>query len=258
MTYSIQAYKVGQNSLPASVAYQATMSQEWDIYTFYIFVLRDRDRTILINTGLADPPTDINTIWWRLGGERASAVVAEQERVPNVLAAAGVDPAKVDKLIITPLVSYATGNISMFPNAQICILRSGWSDYFTPRQRDYNDARRYVDIPRDQVIHLVTDAWPRVRLLADEDEIAPGIQCWKAGSHHRSSMAIKIATPRGTVIYSDSFFFYKNYEQRIPVGVCEDVFEAFATYDRVAREADVVLPGFDVEILERFPGGKIA
>lgn len=258
MTYSIQAYKVGQNSLPASIAYQATMSHEWDTYTFYIFVLRDDQRTILINTGLANPPTDIDSIWRRLGGERAIAVVAEHERVPNVLAAAGVDPAQVDKLIVTPLVSYATGNISLFPNAEICILRSGWIDYCAPRQRDYNDSRRYVDIPRDQLIHLVTDAWPRVRLLADEDEIAPGIQCWKAGSHHRSSMAVKIATLRGAVIYTDSFFFYKNYDQRIPVGVCEDVFEAFAVYDRVGREADVVLPGFDAQILERFPGGKIA
>jgi hypothetical protein len=95
-------------------------------------------------------------------------------------------------------------------------------------------------------------------LLEDEDTVLPGIKTFFAGVHHRSSMAVCIETSRGTAVYSDSFFKFRNVEENIPVGYVENLEEAFHTYERVRKQAKLVIPAFDPEIFERFPGGVVA
>src|SRR5262249_50681947 len=110
----------------------------------------------------------------------------------------------------------------------------------------------------DRVLtYLVTKAWPRVRLLEDEDQILPGIKVWFAGVHHRSTMAVSIQTARGIVIYSDCCFKYRNVEENIPPGYVENLEDAWSSSPRIRKEAAIVLPAFDPEIYHRYPGGRI-
>jgi hypothetical protein len=117
--------------------------------------------------------------------------------------------------------------------------------------------RRFADIPRDQLVHLVTDVWARVRLLEDEDVLAPGVTTWFAGVHHRSSLATCVSTNIGRVVYTDALFFFRSRELRLPIGIAENLFEHLELQSRLDREADLVLPGFDGAILERFPSRTI-
>jgi hypothetical protein len=105
---------------------------------------------------------------------------------------------------------------------------------------------------------LVTEWWPRVRLLDDEDELAPGIKTTRTGVHDRGSLAVSIPTGHGAVVYSDSAYHNANIEQRHPIGLAYDLDEAYAAYDMIARSADILLAGFDPGHMTRFPGGLVA
>lgn len=258
MPYSLRAIKVGQNRLPPAVGRYLAFEGEWDTYVFYTWLIEGQGHTIILNTGLPADLTAANAHWESYAGPRARARVEEEERPARALVRLGIDPAQVDTVIVTPIVGYATGNLTLFPRASLCFLRQGWEDYFSPPSRAYNDARRDFDLDPEQRRHLVTEGWPRVRLLEPEDEILPGIRTWFSGAHHRSSMAVEIDTQRGRAIYSDSFFFYHNIETGVPIGVVENVFEALETQERVKSRADIILPGFDGQILERYPGGIVA
>jgi glyoxylase-like metal-dependent hydrolase (beta-lactamase superfamily II) len=106
--------------------------------------------------------------------------------------------------------------------------------------------------------YLQFESPEKLRLLDDEDEILPGLRAWWAGVHHRSSMAYAVDTGKGTVVITDAVFKYGNVEHNHPLGIMESMDECFRTYDRLRREAAVVVPIYDPEVVERYPGGVIA
>ena len=69
---------------------------------------------------------------------------------------------------------------------------------------------------------------------------------------------MEIDTEKGTVIYTDAFFRYANIEENIPIGVCQNWEEAFRTYDRVRKRADIILPAIDPDVFKRHPKGVVA
>jgi glyoxylase-like metal-dependent hydrolase (beta-lactamase superfamily II) len=107
-------------------------------------------------------------------------------------------------------------------------------------------------------VHLVTDWWERVRLLEDEDELAPGLRAWHSGVHHRGSMVVEVDTSVGVVAISDSFFVYENIEAGRALGLNESFEEMFRTNARVRRTAQHVIPLYDHRVFDRYPGGVIA
>ena len=169
----------------------------------------------------------------------------------------GVDPANVDYLIVTPLQYYATSNVDLFTHAKICILKRGWADFHVPTHGFY-DSMCSLIIPYDILARLVTDDWSRLRLLEDEDEILPGIRTVFAGVHHRSSVAVCIDTEKGMAVFSDCFFKFRNIEENIPIGAVENIEEGYHTYQKIRRMAKLLIPMFDPELFNRYPGGIIA
>jgi hypothetical protein len=104
----------------------------------------------------------------------------------------------------------------------------------------------------------VTSAWDRVRLLEDEDTVTPGIRTFWTGVHHKSSTAVCVDTAKGTVVFSDSVFKYDNVEKGIPLGLSQSLDDCRQAYDRIRREADILVPAYEPEVLKRHPGGIIA
>ena len=60
------------------------------------------------------------------------------------------------------------------------------------------------------------------------------------------------------LVISDSIFRYDNFEQGIPIGVVENIFEFQDALVRIRAEADVVIPMHDNDVLVRYPDGAIA
>jgi hypothetical protein len=105
--------------------------------------------------------------------------------------------------------------------------------------------------------HLVYEAPARIRLLEDEDEVAPGLSTFWTGVHHRASIGVQFQTAGGTVVCSDSAFQFANVEEGKILGISESMYEALDAYRRF-RQADHFVPLYEKRVFERYPGGRIA
>ena len=179
----------------------------------------------------------------------------EIDRPESALARIGLKPGDIDFVLITPLQAYATGNIPLFTKAEVCVSRRGWiEDFHAPKYHMH--IPRKLRIPDDVLHYLEITAPGRLRLLEDEEEVLPGIRAFWTGVHHRSSMAYVIDSAKGNVVVSDCFFKYRNVESMIPLGIMESLEECMRAYERIRKEAGILLPLYDPLVPERLSGKK--
>ena len=67
-------------------------------------------------------------------------------------------------------------------------------------------------------------------------------------------MAYVIDSAKGNVLVSDCFFKYRNVENMIPLGIMESMEECMRAYERIRKEAAVLLPLYDPLVPERLSG----
>jgi hypothetical protein len=254
-TYGLQMLKVGEADVPGPELFWMSEWDEWFQLDFQVGVIRGNGVCALINTGPADDLGPMNDLWVKVLGERAPmrrepgwAILAQLDRV-------GIRPEDVTHVLLTPLQLYTVSNVAQFPRAQICLSRRGWIHYHVTH--DHPHDVRWNCIPPDVLRYLTIDAWDRVRLLDDEDEIAPGIRTWWAGGHHRATIAVELDSSAGPLVVSDVFFVFRNVEEHHPLGISENIYETLAAYDR-ARAAGTVVPLYDPLVFERHPDGVVA
>jgi glyoxylase-like metal-dependent hydrolase (beta-lactamase superfamily II) len=233
----------------------------WDELEYsphFIFLARSSGRTVLINTGLPQDPEDLEILNAACRMAYPTNFFPPDRIWPpqQVLAEVGIKPEDVTDVLIISMGAYATGNMELFPNAEYYMSRTGWIDFMAPEHPPAFD--REVIFTDDTLVYLLTKAWERVHLVGDEEEILPGIKMFWVGCHHRGSMAVSISTTKGTIIISDSIFMYENFEPGIPIGVLENVFECQDALAYIRKEADIVIPIHDPDVLLRYPDGIIA
>ncbi len=99
--------------------------------------------------------------------------------------------------------------------------------------------------------------WPHSLHLAEDEEILPGIHTFWLGCHSVCSQAIAVQTTCGTAVFTgDVVYKYRNIEADIPIGWA-DAGECLEAMKKIRTVADIVIPGHDPELLERFPEGTI-
>jgi glyoxylase-like metal-dependent hydrolase (beta-lactamase superfamily II) len=263
--YRVHAVKVGEADVTVGECFAFERVSDWQRLAYYLLVIEGDDRTIVVNSGPPKDLTALNDAWRSYGrtllggpeGEGLQLRVRPEEHPAEALARVGVDPAAVDDVIVTPIASYATGNLLLFARARFWFSRRGWIDFHAPDPELPRAGERRNYIPDDVLRYLVVDGADRVRLLEDEDEVAPGVETFWVGCHHRSSIAVKVRTAAGNLVYSDCFFLRRNVEENVPIGAAQSQLECYRAYARLRREADVLVPGYDPDVLER-DGGVLA
>ena len=264
MSFKVDVLQLGRFKVPAwevfwMEKFNAVENDGLLPLTLNMVVARDGKHTVLINTGPApDKRQFLSDTWISLFGDEAGLYIDEDEYPENALASIGVKPEDVDYIIVTPFQTYSIGNINMFSNAKICLSRRGWTELMAPKYKNHPHDNRDLCIPRENLEYILFDAWDRLVLLEDEDEPLEGISTFWSGVHHRASVSVKIESTRGSVIASDSFFYYENVEERWPIGINESMYEALDSYQRVSDEADIIIPLYDPRVYERHPGGRVA
>jgi len=257
MSFEVQVLKMGQCEVAGPEVYWMSHWNDWIELYFWMVVIRGRGKTAIINTGPPADLTELNARWRSAFGERGQLVRQESERPVTALASLGIRPEDVDYVLITPLQIYATANIQLFKNAYICLSKRGWIEDFHAEKFPMHVPRRFR-LSDETLQYLMFEGHEKLRLLEDEDEILPGVRCFWAGVHHRSSMVYLIETAKGRVAVSDCVFTYKNIEEMKPLGIQESLEEFYLTCNRIKREAAIFIPLYDPEVLKRHPGGKIA
>ena len=144
---------------------------EWHTLLFQAALVRGPGVTALVNTGPAQDLGPMNAHWATVLGDRAVIRREPDEFIVDQLARHGVTPDDITHVVLTPLQLYTVSNVPLFPHAQICIAERGWVHFHTTHDHPHDN--RATSLPDEILVHLVTEAWPRVRLLADEDELAP-------------------------------------------------------------------------------------
>lgn len=232
---------------------------DWDRWyelSFNVAVIRGHGVAALVNTGAPDDLAALNARWTGIFGDRGAFRRGPDETVTAQLAGMGLAPADITDVIVTPFQLYTTAGIPLFGNARLHLSKRGWVHFHTTHDHPHDD--RATSIAPEVLVHLVTDAWDRVHLLDDEDEVAPGIRTWFSGAHHRASIAVEVDSHAGTVVLSDSFFHYPNVEDDRLLGINENMYEALATNSRTRAVADHIVPLYDPAVFERYPGGQVA
>jgi hypothetical protein len=255
MAYAVRVIKVGQVDGPGPEIFWMSEWDNWFTLSINVVVVKGDGVVALVNTGAPDDLSPINDAWTQALGERATYTRTDDQTIEAQLAAIGVEPADVTHLVVTPFQLYSTGGIKRFPNAEICLSRTGWVHFHTTHQHPHDN--RWTSIAPDVLTYLVVDAWDRVRLLDDEDQILPGLRTWWAGNHHRASVAVEIDSNAGVVVASDAFFYYENVEEGRPLGISENMYEGLAAYERTRAVADHIVPLYDPSVFDRYPDGVI-
>lgn len=256
MSFAVRSIKTAQVDVPGPELFWMSDWDAWYTLFFQMVLIQGEGLTALVNTG---PPADlgpINDLWTAGLGPRGEMLRRPEEEVASSLARLGIAPEDVTHVILTPFQLYSTGNVPLFTNAEICVSKRGWSHYHNTH--DHPHDLRWNSISRDVLVHMVTDAWDRVRLLEDEDVVVEGLRTWWTGGHHRASLAVEVDTGDGAVVISDSFFYYENVEQNRLLGINENMYELLAAYERARSVADHFIPLYDPKVFDRYPNGVIS
>lgn len=256
--YTIDLLRVGQADVRGPEVYWMTGWDDWETLSFYVVLVQGHGRRLLINTGISRPNEFLNSMWTQYTGAERAALRLDED-VLDALAARGAPPDSITDIVLSPLQAYAVSNVPAFTNAAIHILRSGWAAFHAPPglPADHTQSRECA-IPRDVLIYLVCDAWPRLHLLDEEDEVAPGITSFFAGVHHPESIAVTISTASGPVTWSDGIFKLANFQKGQPVGLTRSLEESAALQRRMQQIGGVILPAFDDTLLDVYPDGHVA
>jgi hypothetical protein len=255
-TYGVRLLHMGDGEVPGPEVFWMSDWDQWYTLAFQAVLIEGPGVKALVNTGPAEDLTAMNERWATFLGERAAMKREPGQWMPEQLDRLGTRPEEITHVLLTPLQAYTTANVPLFPNAEFCITERGWTHYHRTKSHPHDD--RWTSISQEVLHYLVDEAWDRVRLLGDEDEIAPGLRTWWSGAHHRASMVVEVDTPAGVVTITDSYFTRRNLDTDHPIGICENIYEAMAAQERVRRVADIPLTVYDRGQLEAYPDGVVA
>jgi len=240
--YSVRALPNGSCRVRGDVVFAGGSREEFYPFRLYIWLIQDSTHTIIVDTG----PKDLEGFNQATSEYIPGGVVQEEdEKTLPALKKAGVSPEDVDYVIITHFHGDHCTNADLFPNAKIVVSRRGFIENLPN------------GIPKEIMIAAVRN-WPHSLILVEDEEILPGLRVFWVGGHSICSQAIAVRTKKGVVVLSgDAAYLFKNIEEEHPIG-WTDPEDSLRAIKLLKSAGDIILPGHDPEILNRFPGGVIA
>ncbi len=211
---------------------------------FYIWVLRQGGRTILVDTGF----------------DRAEAAARGREvaREPaEAIAALGLTPDAIDEIIVTHLHYDHAGGLHLFPNATLH-MQAAEMAYATGPCMCHGVLR--MPFTADHVCEAVRRVYSGRVIFHDGDgEIAEGVSVHCIGGHSRGLQCVRVRTQAGwMVLASDASHYYENMMARKPFPIVVDLqnmLDGFARMETLASRPDLIVPGHDPKVCAVFAPG---
>ena len=212
---------------------------------YFVWAITNENRTIILDTGF----------------DEAMARRRGRDYLRNPgdgLAMIGIDPAKIEDVIISHMHYDHSGNESLFPNARYHV-QDGEMAYCTGRHMGHEAINRAFSA--DDVVAMVRRVFAgRVQFHDGTEELAPGISLHRVGGHTMGLQVTRVWTKRGWVVLaSDASHFYANMEQGRPFPIIHDmgeVLEAYKIVNRLASSPDHIIPGHDPLVMARYPAAR--
>lgn len=211
---------------------------------FFIWVLRQGDRVILVDTGY-----DAGE-----GAARGRPIAMDPREALRPL---GITAEDVNEVIVTHLHYDHAGGLALFPNAKLHLQAAEMA--FATGPCMCHDTLR-MPFTAGHVCEAIRRLYSgKVRFWDGDGEVADGVTLHCIGGHSRGLQAVRVRTEAGwLVLASDASHFYENLWLRKPFPIVVDVQEmldGFARLEGLASEKRLIVPGHDPLVRELFPEG---
>jgi len=198
-------------------------------------------QTILVDTSFLSVERT-----WEI--RRRKIARSPSQELAAALASAGVRPEEIAIVIHTHLHYDHAGNNRLFEGARFFVQREELRYALAPTSFD---ATAYfapgLGITPD---YLGT----RFELLEGDAEIAEGVRVISTPGHTPGHQSVLVDTADGRYcIAGDAVMQYQNLEGRIPPGFHTSTIDCMGSLERIAREADHVLPGHEPKVFAHRP-----
>jgi glyoxylase-like metal-dependent hydrolase (beta-lactamase superfamily II) len=171
------------------------------------------------------------------------------------LQAIGIDPERVEDVILSHMHYDHCGNHALFPNARYHVQDR---EMMFSTGRSMCHAHQRFPFAVEDVIAMVRRLFDGKVVFHDGDEeLAPGLSVHHVGGHSMGLQMVRVNTRRGWVVLAtDAAHLYANLECDTPYPILYNVAEVLEGYRRayaLASSPGHVIPGHDPLVLERYP-----
>jgi glyoxylase-like metal-dependent hydrolase (beta-lactamase superfamily II) len=210
---------------------------------YFFWLLRsDHDELLVVDLGF--------------DAEAADRMGRTMLRTPeDALRELGVVPKEISRVVLTHLHWDHTGNLDLFPEAELVVSQPELDFWLGPLGR-HPHFRDHVDAGDLETVRVAREHG-RVTALGPDTTIAPGVRALTLGGHSVGQVVLEVQTPSGpAIVASDAFHFYEEFERRRPFIACADLVGALRALDAVDELSDQgrrpLLAGHDPLVMERF------
>lgn len=211
------------------------------VVDYYLWVLRSRSTTVLVDTGFARGPAEA----------RGRTVLVDPAEAYRQL---GVDTGSVLPVVVTHAHYDHIGNLRLFPRAKVVISRAELDFWSTP-VAEKPLIGHFIE--REEVAELVrAEREGRVRTFSGSTEVAPGVVVTEVGGHTPGQCMVSVPTSAGTVLLtSDAVHFAEELDRDMPFVAVTDLPAMYAGLQTVrdpvsSGTVDHVLTGHTAGLLD--------
>ncbi len=213
--------------------------------TYYVWVIRGAHGTFVCDTGFDETAAK----------ERGRTII---HPVVEGLQALGVEPSKVDHVLVTHMHWDHAGNYDLFPRARYHVQDTEMA-YATGRCMCHPMLR--IPFSERDVHAMVSKVFAdRVEFHDGVEELAPGITVHKIGGHSKGLQCVRVKTKRGYVVLSsDCIHLYSHIDEGrvFPITYSVgDTLEGYRTIKKLASSRQHIVPGHDPEVLKLYPAAQ--
>ena len=166
-----------------------------------------------------------------------------------------VAPEEITRIVCTHIHwDHLSPCLDSYPNATLTLQRADLEARLSPPHPSFRDLcfDEYLD-------GLAERLGPRLKLVEGDVEVAPGVRTLFTGGHTVGHQAVLIETESGTVcLTGDLVPVFDTLELDQATCLHEDLLQCYAAgMERIRAAADIVIPGHDGRLLEKYPAGIV-
>lgn len=258
MSFTVDVLRYGSQQVPGAQVFHQSGFDSWQTFDFHVFLLRDGDTVVLLDSGMDDPAPLNAAIAADLGDHACITHLPTGGLVGPLLAEHGLQPADVDVVALTHLHDDHAGNVPLFPQARIALGRRGWEAHLARRASHPG----LVGAPAfgTRALAALDDAAAEGRLLLvdDDEQAVPGLTGRTIGGHTDDSTGWVVDSTAGhLVVPGDTIWTWQNLHTDTPVGSHVDVPGCLDAMAWARAAGDGLLPSHDPLISEHYPTGRV-